>query len=540
MTNDRELLELFGALCNDALSETEHERLCVMLTKDPRARQDYYEYLEIHAKLGEWAGAESHSQPLAQFKRELDRRLPNLKPTDDKPTISLMQLWVAVAATALIAFFVGQAQTVDPSSNLSGKVAKNPSGLTRATYIATLSRSADCVWEEDHKPRFDGQRLLSQELRLKRGIAEFRLETGVLLVMEGPATMTIDSSRSATLQQGRVVLHGDEMAEEFALHTPHAVLFDEGTEYGASVDPARSTEVHVFEGRVRIEPLDSSRSTMPTQEVVASGSASRIDAKGSHSVPLENELFNRRIPVASLPRVPSDHDLLALEAFDYAGPHLGAAEGGNGWTGPWRKGIDNSAPPWARILPGESLTTPALSRKGVGGAMLKDGKGTAVRPLSTPLRLDTDAVYYMSFLLRKSREAPTGATQYGSVSLRSSDLANFENNRLVFGMSSENYIIMTHNDHQVVSAPQLMLGESYFYVAKIVAGESDPDQVLLRVYGPSEKVGSSEPFSWSAVSRPQSDDTVFSNLVVFVGGDAAFQVDEVRVGSTWASVTNEK
>lgn len=542
----QELRELLGALCNEDVTASQHERLCELLTTDPQARQEYYEYCEIHLKLAQWANAETHSQPLSQLKEELDRMLPDRSVVAAGKVHSWMQMLFAIAATAAITLFFRQITLQDEHVGNKEQTAVETSepgtqGLVKkqsATYIATLARSSDCVWEGGHRPRFDGQRLLSQELRLKQGTAEFRLETGVLLVMEGPSTMTIDSSRSATLEHGRVVLHGDEMAEEFALHTPHAVLFDEGTEYGAIVEPSRATEVHVFEGRVRVEPVSLSPNAIHTQEVLSSGTASRLDDRGSQVVPLAGDKFVRRIPTSDLPRIPSESDLLTEENFAYPGPDLGNADGGKGWEAPWRLGIEEYGPTKSQIFPGESLSTTAFDRRAAGGYFLQNGKGKAVRPLSTSLRMDADAIYYVSFMLNKSRESPRGVTQYGSVSLRSSDPNQFSDNKILFGMSSENYIIMTHNDHQVLSAPQLFKDETYFYVAKIVAGKTVPDQVLLRVYSPYERVDDSEPLSWNCVSRPQHDSTDYSNLFIYVGGDAEFKVDDIRIGSTWKSVTS--
>ena len=107
--------------------------------------------------------------------------------------------------------------------------------------------------------------------------------------------------------------------------------------------------------------------------------------------------------------------------------------------------------------------------------------------------MNADGVYFMSFFIRKTRETELGVTQYASVSLRPPKQEQFQDNRILFGMSSENYIIMTHNDQQVMSAPQLSTGETYFYVAKIVAARSDPDQVLLRVYTPLKQLAFRSP-----------------------------------------------
>ena len=134
------------------------------------------------------------------------------------------------------------------------------------------------------------------------------------------------------------------LADEFALHTPFAVLYDEGTEYGASVDDSNSTEVHVFSGRVRVEPLEEEAGVVSTPTIIPSGSATRLNSQGIIPLPLADKKFLRRIPASDLPSVSPVGGLLVNEEFDYEGPILGNVDGGKGWAGPWRGGFKDFGP----------------------------------------------------------------------------------------------------------------------------------------------------------------------------------------------------
>src|SRR6185503_9082372 len=56
-----ELLELAGAVCNGSITPAQHERLQQLLATDPRARQLYFDYLDLHLALDQQA------QPTAQL-----------------------------------------------------------------------------------------------------------------------------------------------------------------------------------------------------------------------------------------------------------------------------------------------------------------------------------------------------------------------------------------------------------------------------------------------------------------------------------------
>jgi hypothetical protein len=83
----------------------------------------------------------------------------------------------------------------------------------------------------------------------------------------------------------------------------------------------------------------------------------------------------------------------------------------------------------------------------------------------------------------------------------------------------------------------LSYGQTYLLVAKIVAGRSRPAQVSLRVYGPEELIEPREPNSWSAVGPPFQNDLVFDWLEVHVNSKTRQTIDEIRLGTTWSSVT---
>ena len=152
------------------------------------------------------------------------------------------------------------------------------------------------------------------------------------------------------------------------------------------------------------------------------------------------------------------------------------------------------------------------------------------------MRLDTDAIYYVSFYVLKEGDIQRGTTQYGSLSLRTGNWLR-DGRRLLFGMTSERLPLLSHNKQNMKASPALEAGTSYFVVAKIVAGEMTPDQVMMQVFSRGTPIPDQEPLAWTCVSEPEYDDTVFDHVLLYVEGtDYAF--DEIRVASSWQAATN--
>lgn len=180
----------------------------------------------------------------------------------------------------------------------------------------------------------------------------------------------------------------------------------------------------------------------------------------------------------------------------------------------------------------------------VGGSFDYTGFAKYYRRLGTPVRLDRDEVYYLSFLFRR-QGPPADELNALAVQLRTSEeLENDLNKkgtdlqkRLNVGVDRTNHLF-THLQRVGTRTPlPLSFGETYLLVAKIAASASNPDQVLVRVYGPDEPVEREESGNWSVVGPLVQSDLVFDWLEVHVNSKTRQTIDEVRLGTTWASVT---
>lgn len=542
-----EIYELFDALYSKEISAEKHRELQHQLRNDPHAREAYYDYLDILQGLGDLSQEEQDIISFTELTGEISE--PTI-PTSSLPATEIPQkrmvhpflkYFTIIVASAVLAlgiewWAIGRTPWNPPISKQVVVVPEQPPAL-----VATLVRARDCQWAGEQQPKFEGQRLLTRELSLEQGVAEFRFDSGVRLVIEGPTKLNINSSNSATLNLGRVVLHGHELAEEFELSTPRADLYDIGTEYGASVNENGDVEVHVFQGAVRIQ---QNKSDAPTNDrfIIEAGAAKQIGQASNTDIPVRPDSFKRETHDQAQKKGFVKDELIAYESFKPTGglddekkPEW--RNGGMGWNRDWRVGVDRNLPAQGSVLPDKSLEFPKFKNDARQGTLKIGLNRSAWRSLQKPIRLDTDAIYYLSFYINKSKQLDYSEIQYGSVSFRTLNWPE-DGRKLLFGMTSSKYPSLVHNGESYHVSPRLRIDKNYFYVGKIVASKNTPDQIFLRVYSEEDSDYKQEPLVWTCVSKPAFDDSVFDQVLVYVGGKGEYLFDELRIGHTWNSVTD--
>jgi hypothetical protein len=192
--------------------------------------------------------------------------------------------------------------------------------------------------------------------------------------------------------------------------------------------------------------------------------------------------------------------------------------------------------------PTAGLSRPGAAVPAIGGSFDFTGFAKVHRRLRTPVRMDADGVYYLSFLFR--REGPMADPLNAlSVAFRTTDELEAEarkesdpRRRMNVGVHRANEAF-THLNRTGTHLPlPLSYGPTYLFTAKVVTGRAMPDQAFVRVYAPDEAVGWEEPTAWSLVGPQVHSDLVFDWLQVHVNSLTRQTVDELRLGLTWAAV----
>jgi hypothetical protein len=526
-----ELQQLLSDLCDGNLGAEQHARLEALLDGDAECRLIYLAYVDMHAHL--------------LIRPQLFGSTPTMPVAPDRTRrgwTQIIRYGLVVSATlaaSLLVQFLWRPLAFDDTHN--GTVA--PPAVKVAAppaYVATLTQTPDCVWDQARI----GPRLQPGELRLQKGIARIRFDSGSDLVVEGPIGLRVDSG-AATLLHGKVVVRAEETAAPFDLHTPCSTLVNFAAECAVSVGND-GEEVHVFDGEVQ----RTARTGAAAPEVLSAGDARRYGPapeSPGQPMPLDRKAFTRELADPAPPAADPAAGLLAYEGFDYSSGNAlrtDKAGGGLGWTSRWLPGLtrpllegDGNL---SALNPKESLVRPGSAALSGGGSFDYIGFAKYHRRLATPVRLDTDGVYYLSFLFRREGP-PADPLNALAILLRSTDELQKgredARKRLNIGIGGPNQLF-THLDKIGSRTPlPLRYGETYLLVAKIAASSTGPAQVFLRVYGPDEVIELEESSAWTVAGPPFPSRQVFDWLEIHINSKTRQTIDEIRLGTTWSSVT---
>jgi hypothetical protein len=159
--------------------------------------------------------------------------------------------------------------------------------------------------------------------------------------------------------------------------------------------------------------------------------------------------------------------------------------------------------------------------------------------LDVPIDLSTDGIWYVRFLVRRGPSPPSDE-HLALVVLRTCGLTTQEEldqSALVqIALRKHDGVFLRVADTlSTASIPQIP-GQTYAVVAKIVAGRSQPDQVLVSLIAADRLAGSAEPTDWSLVSEDVDSDHRFDKLSLEFASGGQIAIGDLYIGPTWASV----
>ncbi len=198
----------------------------------------------------------------------------------------------------------------------------------RHRVVATLDEVVHAQWDEPPAE----PNLHPGPMFLKEGFARLTFKQGAAVILQAPCAFGLSSKNKMILHYGTVTAQVPVQAHGFAIKTPQSTVTDFGTEFGVQVQASAPAEVHVFDGRVRLET--ASRPQQPSRKCdVTQGKAAVITKSGElniDSLGTRSNLFVRDIPEPNAFGIPNRR----LDLADIVG-------GGSGFgTGSRYAGID--------------------------------------------------------------------------------------------------------------------------------------------------------------------------------------------------------
>jgi ferric-dicitrate binding protein FerR (iron transport regulator) len=246
-STDRRLL--FVDYASGAISAKQLQALEAALREDPVLRREFIEYMNIDSALGDMAAlsetelAEFETATIGSGSTATAIGIPEaIAMTDDQTSQAyrVVALLGAAAAALLFAAFMWFASP----------------GEDQQAPVATLVTGVDAFLSCDGQPQNDTD-LLAGEYRLERGLVHLQFADGVMVYVEAPAHFQAISAARVVLHGGRLSASVPPEGVGFTVETPEAEVVDFGTEFSVDVAGGAS-EVHVFEGRVRVQPRSPS------------------------------------------------------------------------------------------------------------------------------------------------------------------------------------------------------------------------------------------------------------------------------------------
>jgi hypothetical protein len=152
--------------------------------------------------------------------------------------------------------------------------------------IALVVSGVDAVLTKDDR-EWNEATLPGGEYRLQQGLLNLRFDRGVMVYLEAPARFEAVGGKGLVLHEGRLSVTVPPEGVGFNVVTPEADIIDFGTEFSVNV-LAGASEVHVFQGLVRVQP--KGRLGMPAGDPVDVKTSQAITIDDAEGKPVEIEL----------------------------------------------------------------------------------------------------------------------------------------------------------------------------------------------------------------------------------------------------------
>ena len=233
-----ELNELCNAVADGTLTDAQRTRLTVWLGASEPARRYYVRAMHLSASLCSYAS-------------EMQVEAPDAVPPANVIRLSVASWlgWVAAAACLVLGLYLFWQRPARDSSTAS---------LPPGEYVARLTGAKDCRWAGAAPAAQPASYLRKgQTLELAAGFAEVTFDSGAQVILEGPASLDVNSAWDATLRRGTLKANVPPEAMGFRVSNPSVEVVDLGTVFTMIADGSGAADVLVLKGMVETSSHDS-------------------------------------------------------------------------------------------------------------------------------------------------------------------------------------------------------------------------------------------------------------------------------------------
>ena len=378
LTERETLNELLDGLCDDRLTDADHEQLAALLTDD-EAVDIYVAHMNMHAGLAWDFSVTSSGETGQEHEPDTDAALSNepriplsgLGCEPSSPTSCAAPVfsntigyfasgWPVAYLVATVICGLGLLiGTLTPLSHSTITVQRSPSSPTDRPpdrlpieFVGQVTGLVDCQWADLNTATHDRAHIpVGRTYALASGLMEITYQTGAKVILEGPCTYVVDSPVGGYLSVGKLTARIAKKEERrtkneeqlgsnssflvphsyFSIRTPTATVTDLGTEFGVAVADDGETTSHVFRGSVEVQVVAGKGDAQSGGRVLRENESIRVVKTSDNRLTL---VESRQEPANFVREVPKT----AAKLFDL----VDAVAGGNGFSGKRHAGIDQT------------------------------------------------------------------------------------------------------------------------------------------------------------------------------------------------------
>lgn len=257
---EREFESLLAAVLDGSADAFQRQRLQELLRSDVALRTEYAAQMRTHALLqwrtGRVAADDFKGKEPPVAARKAPRRLT----------------WLAAAA-ALILGMLGW-------WTIRSRPAADPAAV-RTVMLEVLEVSQTHAGTPFKLAT--GAKLALSELEMPPGLFRFRLESGAVVAVTGPADLRFIDPMRLRVVRGKVTADVGDHAKGFIVETAQTQVVDLGTRFGVDVADSGHTDVVVFEGEVELHDAHHETRQRPTVNRLIEGEAVRVNVSNQLS-----------------------------------------------------------------------------------------------------------------------------------------------------------------------------------------------------------------------------------------------------------------
>lgn len=279
-------LEMLDAWRHDRLSEAEFAVLQDRLGNDAELRKALRALAEVEEGLSALA--------TVRAQEPMTNTIEKVQPGSSRGAWLTGSIAALACAAAIVAVVALHRNFGLPHRERALEVAGNkPEGqeLISGEGFGQLVRISDVRWGDATLQI--GDRLKAGRVKLADGVAEFRFDNGVRMVLSGPAEIELRDPMHAWLHSGQVVFRVPPVASGFTVETMEAAIVDLGTEFGVEANSPGECLLQVYEGEVMASAKRDPSETSPRR--VLQGEAVRV-GDASHKTEFWPERFVQLLP----------------------------------------------------------------------------------------------------------------------------------------------------------------------------------------------------------------------------------------------------